>query len=212
MITIISVEDKLELFTKVVVDKFNKEYNDRVKLLDKENTKKIEGYYKIVEEKSENYFKEMIKDANDEKKKIITSAKSTTKNEILLLRRDIINNLIDKLKYKISVFMSTPEYIDYIEKTLFIGLKDLEEEESLVIELSSKDHKGKEFIESKIKDISKDITINVSDDNQLGGIIFYDTNKRYKLDYSLEQLIELKKDYIGKVVFDLINEAGDKYE
>lgn len=79
----ITIENKLELFRKAVLQKVIDEYEAKIKHIEIENQKELEAFELSVKEKKDAFIKQMETKALDERRRMLSKAKSESKKKSL---------------------------------------------------------------------------------------------------------------------------------
>lgn len=198
----ITIEEKLKLFTKIVYDK-----------VDKENQKIVENfnneYGNIIEEKKKEFTKEVNeisqqskKNIEKEKLHIISKARIEEKRIIMEKKVEIYEETIQALIEYAKNFTETEEYRDSFFKDFKNAFLDMNECSNMDIYLTQRDLlKYKDEILSILKDKNVEF---YNDDEIVGGFIILDTKRNIKLDMSLLSRIQNSKDHIGQKLFEIL--------
>ena len=86
----ITIEEKLGLFNKLVVDQLKNRYNRKVAELEKENALRIEAFKKDAKERSEVFFGNYIKSAYEDRKKRLSRARGERKRNRLVKQQELV--------------------------------------------------------------------------------------------------------------------------
>lgn len=209
----ITLEEKLALFDKVVFEKVLGEFNKKLEELEKRNETLIKEYEEEVIQKSEKYKEEIIREAEDSEKKILTKAKNSAKSEVLNMRQALMNDLIEEIKVELLKFTETKAYLNYLEKIVKENLEDIQAFESLVVALMpARFEEAKSTVMKTIEASGgsfDSIEFEESDYDFLGGAYFLNGDGTMRIDGSLERLIEANEKFIGHLLYETLNKAGD---
>lgn len=211
----ITIEQKLKLFTKIVIDKQNSEYEDLIRDIDKSETEALDAYKKELAVKSIDFRNELIEKAVIEKKRLLSNVKVEKKKSILNKKSQIVKEVIEELKLRASKFTDEDSYKSFLFKLVEKMIVSVPNETSFICYLSEKDTKryGSEIL--KIFNNNREgieVTIKEQAKDEIGGVILFDSDERYKIDSCLKSMIEENEDLIGKRVNKVLNKAGDKRE
>lgn len=203
-----TIEDKLELFTKIV---FN-EIEEQFKKQEEKNRSEINEILSKENEKVENYKEKTIKDIEKKittkQRENISKAKMDTQRKLLSIKEEIIREAIEEVKEGVKEYSSTDEYKNYLLSEIR-NLKSEEVPESFILYLSEKDiKKFKDDIEKELQHISKSFNIEPSKTPIIGGFILEDEEKSFRIDNSLIYKIYKLKEVVGTKVMDELNEEA----
>jgi vacuolar-type H+-ATPase subunit E/Vma4 len=198
----ITIEEKLKLFTKIVYDK-----------VDKENQKIVENfnneYGNIIEEKKKEFTKEVNelslqskKNIEKEKLHIISKARIEEKRIIMERKVEIYEETIQALFEYAKCFTETEEYKNNFFRDFKNAFIDMKECSNMDIYLTQSDLlRFKDELLSILKDKKVEL---YNDDEILGGFIILDNKRNMKLDMSLLSRIQNSKDFIGQKLFEIL--------
>lgn len=206
----ITVNDKLKLFTKRIIDRQQETYDEKVKQLESNMIIELDNRKKDLEKDREKYEKTLLKGIKSEKAQRLSNARSERKRRLLLKRKTMIDELLEGVKTYTKAFVRTPEYEAYLKKliekhqTVIASLGDFE------IYLHDEDMK----YESMLKDVCQQlglscVLIEKSPKRILGGMVVLKADKTTRLDFSLDSVIEDNRKYMGQLIYDMLEEAGE---
>lgn len=214
--TMVTIEDKLKLFTKLVIDKQNSQYEDLIRNIDNDETEALEAYKKELSEKSSNYSDELIEKARIEKKRLVSKVKVEKKKSVLNKKSQIVQEVVQNLKEKAKNFTEEEGYKEFLLKLLEKILNSIPQENAYICYLSEKDCTRyesdiKTFIQ-KSKGADAKIEIRIQEEEDLGGIILLNSTETFRIDCSLKSMIDENIELVGKYVNRVLNKAGDQRE
>lgn len=211
----ITIDDKIQLFRKIVLDDINREYNQlKNKLIDR---KKVESLISEEEakEKSKKYIEKFINKVEEEKKKKILDAKKESKEEILKIKNRFIEEVYQAVLKKCKAFRKEENYLKIIEKLVENIKNNIEDFKVLKVYIIEEDYEKRidsfKEIFNKILD-RENIKLYKSKENFRGGFVLYNKDKTLKLDISLKLIISRNKLFIGNEVQKLLDKDGELYE
>lgn len=195
------LENKYDLFKKITFDKISSQYENKLKAYDQELSEKILKYEEEVKEKKEkNILKEKHKidiKTNEE----IQIMKNSSRETILKLREDIIEDLVESLIEKFKLFTNSKEYFQKLE--IEIG-KYIENEDNIIY-ISDMDRKKlvSEGIKGKFETL---------ENKEIGGFKIVNRKENNILNNTIKNIIDSNRNSIGLVVQEFINEVGAEIE
>lgn len=214
--TIITVEDKLEVFRKTVLEKAEKEYEEKLKSLEARNITTAEEYEVEIVQKSSDYIKSLEEQADYEKRMLISKAKGKVRADLMQKRQAIVEELVDLVKAEAVKYTADAGYEAYLKASVASSLAELKRFNKIIVSVDKNDMDNakkilaKELVANGISESSFDFE--VSDEEILGGVKFYNDKKSIRIDESFATLIEDNRKLIGQYVYDMISEAGDMNE
>lgn len=210
----ITIEEKLKIFSKIVVDKINNEYERVVLRLDKEGEVALDEYKKDLQRHALDYEKSFIEKGETEKRRIISKVNIEKKKHILNTKDDLVKSVVKELYERVEKFTNENEYQSFIKTlsektmqeitncngfTLMMTDKDLKEHSSILLNI----------IKEKNDCIVKTETL---DNKYIGGFIVFNEDKSLKWDCTIKAIIDENIELIGRRVNLILDESGDDYE
>ncbi len=212
----ITVEEKLNVFTKLVLEKVQKEYEEKLTELEKKNDNVLNEHRKKIEDKKEKIIKDMINKGKIEKNRLISRASVEKKRKILTKRQELIDRLIKNITDKVNNFTQEESYKTYLQKVTIKVLENLKDKNNIQLYITKRDsEKYMVEIQNKVKDLGIDINnieIKTLENEYIGGVIGLDKDKTVRIDQSLKTLIEDNRDVIGTRLNKALEEMGDTIE
>lgn len=211
--TIITVDDKLELFRKTVLEKVEKEYEEKLKTLDSRNVETVEEYEVMIVQKSKEYIKSLTDQADYERRMLISKTKGKVRTTLMQKRQGIIEALIELVRDESVKYTLTAEYEAYLKGAVKSSYSELKRFKKIIVALDKADfNRAKAILENELLAAGfgqGDFIFEVSDEEILGGVKFYNEKKSIRIDESFASLIGENRKLIGQYVYDMISEAGD---
>jgi vacuolar-type H+-ATPase subunit E/Vma4 len=205
----ITIDDKLETFYKLVFKEEEAKSKEILEELEKRNKSLIAEKKLELEEKKQETIKRKKKLAEIQKNEMVSKATQDNRKEILSKSEELLEDVIESLKRKSEEFTKSKGYEDYILGRIENVIKSLEEKE-IIISLRENDKSQLEDSIIKIgKKYNKTILFNEVRKDIIGGFIISDQNKTYNLDNSFKTIIEQNRYDIGKRLHISLGEAGD---
>ena len=205
----ITVEDKLEIFNKLVYKAEEEKCIREMEALEKRIETTLEEKKLELEKKAEAFIKRKNILANIQKNEMISQANENKKTNVLKTRESFLNDLMKSLEIKTKQFVQSNDYKPYLIKKISKVLNGLEEDK--VILLLNEEDIGliQESIPILQEQFKKSISIEASKKNVIGGFMILDGDKTYNLDYSFKTIIEENRYEIGKTLFNMLENVGE---
>jgi len=204
-----SIEDKISLFTKVIVE--------RIELDFQQKKKKLAEYYEsrqsIIIKDNEKRKKEAIasatKDAITKKQQMILRSRSAMHLEVLKKKQEFIERIIEEVKKKTRTFTGTAEYIEFLKEAIKQVLSRFSEDQFVNFSFSRDDIKNNQkVILSTIKSFRDEDTYKIEADNSLmGGVFVKSGDGRLEIDFTVNSIMEDSKKLIGEYLSSWLNEV-----
>lgn len=200
-----TIDDKINLFSKMIYDKVNGEKEEQLKKVNEEKEKLIKKEEERIKKLKSDYIKEFTKKANIKENQIISKEKLEMRKEILALRESFINEIIDEAREELVKFTRSDDYENYLISNLEKELSHLEKGRYTII-LSKNDE---ERFEERIKRITnslKDRLVSIRIDNKIiGGFSIVNDDKHFKIDESLQRKLNEKRDFVGIKIIEALS-------
>jgi len=204
-----SIEDKISLFTKVIVERIELDFQQKKKKL----VKYYESQRSIIIEDNEKRKKEAIasatKDAITKKQQMILRSRSTMHLEVLKKKQEFIERIMGEVKKKIRTFTSTAEYMEFLKEAIKQVLSRFSDDQFMNFSFSSDDIKNNQkVILSTIKSFRNEATYKIEADNNLiGGVFVKSGDGRLEIDFTVTNIMEDSKKLIGEYLSSWLNEV-----
>ncbi len=209
----ITIEEKLNVFTKMVLGKVQVEYEEKYKEITKQNNEKIEEYKNKLADKKEKIIVNSIEKGKNEKNKLISQARLDKKRQILMKKQECIEKVINQLYKMAKDFSKTSEYKNFLVHILEEILPKLTNEKDIKIYANEKDVKDFSDIFVKVAEkhgfSKKSVYIEEFKEELIGGLVVYNGDMTLKMDSSINTIIEDNRWEVGQRVHETLQESGD---
>ncbi|MGF7058496.1 V-type ATP synthase subunit E [Brassicibacter mesophilus] len=212
----ITVEKKLNIFSKLILEKEQNESDTKLQEMKKNNEKIIQDHKEKIEEKARHLINNRVSKANVEKNTIISKVTSEAKNKILAKKKELLDRTIEGIKNKAKQFTDMPEYEIYLMNSVSEVLSALKGEQGVSMYLLQKDT---ERFNEKLTDIiiqngfnQSDIEIMPTTYDIIGGVFAENKTKTIRIDATIKTVIEDNKSTIGQILYEELKKAGGKDE
>ena len=147
----VTIEQKLTLFSKLLNHDIKKEEDEKFKELEKEYEKRIAENKFAIDKEAKEVIELARRRAEIKKIELMSRGRMKSKKEAMVIKEQIIMRFMNALEAKIKAFTTTNAYRAYLEKTI----QDLESlkgyENDLVIYLTKADYEhNKGFIQEAL--------------------------------------------------------------
>lgn len=198
----ITIEEKLKLFTKIVYDKVEKENQKAVNEFNKEYGNIIELKKLEFSTEANEMLQKSKRNIEKEKQHIISRARMEEKRILLERRGEIYEEIIKELVKYAEKFTESPEYESMFFKDFNTAILEIKESSSLDIYLTQKDT---DRFRMKISGILKGKTLNFQcDDDIAGGFVLVDNMHNIRIDMSYTSRIKNSRDYLGQKLVEIL--------
>lgn len=207
----ITIEEKLNLFSAMVLDKAKKEYDSEAERLNEESTKIIEAYTIELNQEREKLIHDMEKKAKEEKSKLISGANVQKMKAIHSKKKEIMADVLKTLVERANAYTDSLEYEVFFKKAVLKAITSFSDVKGFTFYAKKKDiERFSEYIYSvgEENNYSKEqIQFEISKEDIIGGLICTDYHKAYRLDLSIKSIINNNENYIGTMLFDALRGA-----
>lgn len=195
----ITIEEKIKLFTKIIYDKVEKQNQVTIDKFNCEYGNMIEQKKKEFQEQAEEIMSEGLRDIEKEKTRILSRARIDEKRIVLESQKRIFNETLEQLVDYASKFTEDNSYGDILMRDMDMAFAELDNGSNINLYITSKDKKRFEMAIAQ-KFNAELITIEI-DDSIIGGFIAVDGVHNIKIDMSFLSGIMNSKNYIGERLF-----------
>lgn len=205
----ITVEEKLDVFTKLVLEKVQKEYEEKRREIEERNNKVIRKHRLEINEKAQRIVKNMVGRGEIQKNRVLSRAKVESKRVVLSKKEELLEKLVKNIQVKAGQFTYEDNYRGYLENCLSEVLSNLKNKEPIILFLTDKDRSKHEkliidIVKQKGFDTDK-VQIQSLDTRLIGGVIAIDQEKTIKVDCSIKTKIEDNRNLIGQILYDALD-------
>ncbi len=206
----ITVNDKLNLFTKRIIDRQQQEYDSKVESLEIKMVEDLEERKKMLMRDRSRYETTLLKGIKNERAQRLSNARSERKRRLLLKRKEMIDVLLEGVKSYTNNFVHTDEYESYLKNMIEKNQTVIKRIGSFKVYINERDSKFESMLVSLFDSLGMECTvIETSKKNIIGGMIILKSDQTTRLDLSLDSVIEDNKKYMGQLIYDMLEEAGE---
>lgn len=209
----ITVEEKLNVFSKLVFEKEQHECKRILEELNKKNNELLKKAKSEVEDKRKALIQKYTKMAQREKDRLISEAKVNRRKKILAKKNKLLQQFIKEIEENALLFTKTNEYKIYLKEKITEVLSNFNKNKIIILQLTKKDierHENDiyELIEELgyIKDRVKLACVN---EDIIGGFIAINEDFTFRINCTLKMQILENKHIIGQILYKDLKRAGD---
>lgn len=210
----VTIEQKLTLFSKLLNQDIREETNRQFSELEKEYEKRIAENKFQVDKEATGIVEQARHRAELKRVELISKGKLSLKREMMMIKETLIARFMSAFEERVKEFTKTEGYRVYLESLI----KDLEslkgQESNLVVHLTEWDyHNNQEFIKEAFERVGIDtglFVFSATEEDILGGMIITDPVHRTRIDESIRAVIEDKKDEVIEKISLAIGEVGEE--
>ncbi len=192
-----------EISVKKIIERIEKDVEDKIESIKQEKRKKAEKIRKEIEQEKERRCDELKKEKEREintmKNRIISQAELESRKKRLTVREEMIERVFDKAKERLRE-MDPSDYKDYLQSSLEKITKLLEGD--ITIHCNSDE---RDMIDQVIGDIEHSFgSVEITDDLDTIGGIKANSDKGTSIDMTFEANLERKKKELRKEVSEIL--------
>jgi len=204
-----SIEDKISLFTKVIVERIELDFQQKKKKLVKYYESQRSTIIKDNEKRKKEAIASATKDAITKKQQMILRSRSAMHLEVLKKKQEFIERIIEEVKKKTRTFTATAEYIEFLKEAIKQVLSRFSDDQFVNFSFSSDDIKNNQkVILRTIKSFRDEDTYKIEADNSLiGGVFIKSSDGRLEIDFTVNNIMEDSKKLIGEYLSSWLNEV-----
>jgi len=195
----ITIEEKLNLFTKMVYEKVERENMEVIKKFEEDYVKTLEEKKEEFENKAKELEKKTFSDIEKFKTQTLSKAHIKGKRMVMEMRNKIYNLAIKDVIEYAKEFNNSKVYCEYFSDKLnkLINNHEIKDADVYI----SHDDWNNWYKDLQIK---KDNINIIYDDSIIGGFILIDKQNNVKYDFSILNLVEINRERIGEKLFSLL--------
>ncbi|TJX14914.1 hypothetical protein E9840_04220 [Tissierella creatinini] len=209
----ITVEEKLDMFRKIIYEDVEEEFIRRIEEIDIRNKGIIESKRVELKKAKEDLIRKEKTNAMIRRNELIAKRSQENNEKILQKRQEIFKDFLISLTKKAIAFCHSDSYKDYFLNQLKDRLDGIEDYE-IVLNISKDDYLNLSHDISKIGKLkNKELIIEaIANEDIIGGFIISDKDKSYNYNYSIKSMIEENEYEIGRNLFLALEKKGDQIE
>lgn len=209
----ITIEKKLDVFTKLVLEKAQHQLEEKKNEINRKNRERIEEHKVYVQKECNKIMVDKVKKGEIEKRRFIAKANVTKNKEILLKKQELVIRITENIGNRAENFVQSKSYELYFKDCMEEVLEGLKGEEDIYLYIRDMDVKNhKNFVINKGMEMGfseNAIKILPMEEDFIGGVIGMNKKKTIRMDASVGTAIKDHKNRIGQRLFERLNEVGD---
>ncbi len=197
------IEEKLSFFRDSIIDDVDSELAEKRKELAKETSEKLYLYQKKAKAKYEVMIETENQSTVETKRQMYSRAQIKKTEEILKHKNAIMNEIIQDIRRKLSDFVGTDAYYEYMNQHIDEAIAELGGVTKLELSfLKERFDDDKKAFYKKFSDLNTDIELTSFTRDKIGGLIVIDKDHDILYDLSLKALLESSIDEIGMIIYE----------
>ena len=134
----ITVEDKLNIFHRIVLEKEEKRSTEILEELSKKNDAAIKEYTEKLNKKKEELVHKKVKNAEIKRNEKVSAATENVKSRILSKKKELLTDIMEQILKRAEGFAESSQYEDYLLNEID-AVTDEVEDQNIVIYLKNND-------------------------------------------------------------------------
>jgi len=207
----VTIEDKIELFSKVIFGNIEVQSSKKRESLGDTHKKDLEELSKEAEKRKNEIVEAAITKAERERIKLIAKANNQQQHILLNKKQQAIQNVMERLQELAGTFTETQDYKGYMKKSIESIIVTLDKSKQITFYSMEKDLQlVEQILEEKLIDADNETKYDIkkATNNIIGGVIAEDMVNLIQLDLTLKALIEEHKDTVGAAITHKFDEVS----
>jgi len=202
-----TIEDKISLFTKVVIERIELDFQRKQKKLVEYYENRKTEMIKENEERKGNVVTRAKKDAESKKQQIILKTRSAMHLAVLKKKQEFAERIMDEIKKKTRAFIGTAEYVEFLKEAIKQVLSKFSNDQFVSFSFSRDDIENKrEVILQTIKSFRNEATYKIEVvDNLIGGVFVESGDGRMEIDLTINTILEESNKQAGEILSSWLN-------
>ena len=202
-----TIEDKISLFTKVVIERIELDFQQKQKKLVEYYENRKTEMIKENEERKGNVVTRATKDAESKKQQIILKTRSAMHLAVLKKKQEFAERIMDEVKKRTKAFIGTAEYVEFLKEAIKQVLSKFSNDQFVSFSFSRDDiEKKREFILQTIKSFRNEATYKIEVvDNLIGGVFVESGDGRMEIDLTINTILEESNKQAGEILSSWLN-------
>jgi V/A-type H+/Na+-transporting ATPase subunit E len=202
-----TIEDKISLFTKVVIERIELDFQQKQKKLVEYYESRKTTLIKEKEERKRTAVARAAKDAETKKQQMILKTRSAMHLAVLKKRQEFVERIMDEVKKRTRTFIGTVEYVDFLMEAIKQVLFKFSDGQFVSFSFSRNDIENKrEVILNTIKSFRDEATYKIEAvDSLIGGVFVKSGDGRLEIDFTINTILEESNKLVGEILSSWLN-------
>jgi V/A-type H+-transporting ATPase subunit E len=202
-----TIEDKISLFTKVVIERIELDFQQKQKKLVEYYESRKTTLIKDNEERKRTAVARATKDAETKKQQMILKTRSAMHLAVLKKRQEFVERIMDEVKKRTRVFIGTVEYVDFLMEAIKQVLFKFSDGQLVSFSFSRNDiENNREVILNTIKSFRDEATYKIEAvDSLIGGVFVKSGDGRLEIDFTINTILEESNKLVGEILSSWLN-------
>lgn len=202
-----TIEDKISLFTKVVIEKIELDFQQKQKKLVEYYESRKTTIIKDNEERKRTAVARATKDAETKKQQMILKTRSAMHLAVLKKRQEFAERIMDEVKKRTRAFVGTAEYVEFLVEAIKQVLSKFSANQFVNFSFSRNDLKNNQkVILSTIKSFRDEAAYKIEAvDSLIGGVFVKSGDGRLEIDFTIHTILEESNKLVGEILSSWLN-------
>jgi len=202
-----TIEDKISLFTKVVIEKIELDFQQKQKKLVEYYESRKTTLIKDNQERKRTAVVIATKDAETKKQQMILKTRSAMHLAVLKKRQEFVERIMDEVKKRTRAFIGTVEYVDFLREAIKQVLFKFSVGQLVNFSFSRNDiENNREVILNTIKSFRDEATYKIEAvDSLIGGVFVKSGDDRLEIDFTINTILEENNKLVGEILSSWLN-------
>ncbi|MBU4227421.1 V-type proton ATPase subunit E [bacterium] len=202
-----TIEDKISLFTKVVIERIELDFQQKQKKLVEYYESRKTTIIKDNEERKRTVVARATKDAETKKQQIILKTRSAMHLAVLKKRQEFADRIMDEVKKRTRAFVGTAEYVEFLKEAIKQVLSKFSADQFVNFSFSRNDIENKrEVILKTIKSFRKEAAYKIEVVGSLiGGVFVKSGDGRLEINFTINTILEESNKLVGETLSSWLN-------
>jgi len=202
-----TIEDKISLFTKVVIERIELDFQQKQKKLVEYYESRKTTLIKDNEERKRIAVARATKDAETKKQQEILKTRSALHLAVLKKRQEFVERIMDEVKKRTRAFVGTAEYVEFLKEAIKQVLSKFSANQFVNFSFSRNDLKNNQkVILSTIKSFRDEATYKIEAvDSLIGGVFVKSDDDRLEIDFTINTILEESNKLVGEILYSWLN-------
>lgn len=183
------VEDKLDHFSKMILQSATSKRNEKIEAVEKEKQKVLEKKELEFLEEAYHQIQDYLRKLRKKKNEIISRATMDGRRKLLNKREKIVKEIFQEVEEEILQFTKTPEYYAYLVESIKKN-QQLINDEDVTIFISPTDE---QYLEELNKKFQNKVMVDEKEQDMLGGCKIVSKTKNIVVNDSLRQKLNQQR-------------------
>jgi V/A-type H+-transporting ATPase subunit E len=209
---VITLEEKLDLFKKLVYQRIAHESEMAVRNVEEENDQKMIVYTQQLEQEAEMLYKEAEKKIDSRRNEMLSVTHMKNKQKMLEKKQALMDGLLQEVRREVALFTTGKQYAAYIKWASEQTLGKVAPGERIYIYMTSQDI-------SSFTDVVADVAVKCGHNREslqfesidptiIGGLIVENKSHTLRMNLTLKSTLEDEREWMMKRIYKALEEVG----